>query len=192
MTAEGGYQGGDRTGGFRSDERPRRDGEFRRDDRAGGAESSEGGRSSGPALPDDIVATDLDKEVRAELLSLTGTVADTVARHLVAAGQLIDEDPSQALAHALAARRLASRIAAVREAVGLAAYRAGEWQTAIAELRTYHRMSGVQSHLADARRLRAGAGPAGAGDRPVPWRRPGEAGPGRGDRAADRGGRRAG
>ncbi|WP_236145966.1 MULTISPECIES: lipopolysaccharide assembly protein LapB [unclassified Micromonospora] len=71
-----------------------------------------------------------------------------MARHLVATGQLIDEDPAEALAHAMAARRLASRIAAVREAVGLAAYHAGEWQTAIAELRTYHRMSGVQSHLA--------------------------------------------
>nr|WP_244454491.1 Replicase polyprotein 1ab [Micromonospora echinofusca] len=75
-------------------------------------------------------------------------VAETVARHLVATGQLIDEDPAEALAHALAARRLASRIAAVREAVGLAAYHAGEWQTAIAELRTYHRMSGQQTHLA--------------------------------------------
>jgi tetratricopeptide (TPR) repeat protein len=75
-------------------------------------------------------------------------VAETVARHLVATGQLIDDDPQEALAHALAARRLASRIAAVREAVGLAAYHAGEWQTAIAELRTYHRMSGRQTHLA--------------------------------------------
>ncbi|MET8529186.1 hypothetical protein [Micromonospora sp. NPDC005172] len=71
-----------------------------------------------------------------------------MARHLVATGQLIDEDPAEALAHALAARRLASRISAVREAVGLAAYHAGEWQTAIADLRTYHRMTGLQSHLA--------------------------------------------
>jgi tetratricopeptide (TPR) repeat protein len=82
------------------------------------------------------------------LLSLAKPVAETVARHLVATGQLIDEDPALALEHALAARRLAARIAAVREAVGLAAYRAGEWQTAIAELRTYHRMSGRQTHLA--------------------------------------------
>ncbi len=67
---------------------------------------------------------------------------------MVATGQLIDEDPAEALAHALAARRLASRISAVREAVGLAAYHAGEWQTAIGELRTYHRMTGLQSHLA--------------------------------------------
>lgn len=66
----------------------------------------------------------------------------------MATGQLIDEDPAGALAHALAARRLASRISSVREAVGLAAYHAGEWQSAIAELRTYHRMSGSQNHLA--------------------------------------------
>ncbi|MEV4754586.1 hypothetical protein AB0J86_05665 [Micromonospora sp. NPDC049559] len=81
-------------------------------------------------------------------MSLAKPVAERVARHLVATGQLIDEDPQEALAHALAARRLASRIAAVREAVGLAAYHAGEWQTAISELRTYHRMSGRQTHLA--------------------------------------------
>ena len=61
---------------------------------------------------------------------------------------MIDEEPAVALGHAVAARRLASRISAVREAVGLAAYHAGEWQTAIAELRTFHRMSGRQTHLA--------------------------------------------
>ncbi|WP_412736107.1 tetratricopeptide repeat protein [Krasilnikovia sp. MM14-A1259] len=72
-----------------------------------------------------------------------------MARHLVAAGQIIDEDSGLALQHAIAARRLASRIAAVREAVGLAAYAAGDWATAISELRTYHRMSGRQTHLAE-------------------------------------------
>ncbi len=138
-------RGGDRRGGgFRDD----RDGERRFGRRADGPGSAEEGRTEAPALPDEIVATDLDKDVRAELLSLAKPVAETVARHLVATGQLIDEDPAEALAHALAARRLASRIAAVREAVGLAAYHAGEWQSAIAELRTYHRMSGAQSHLA--------------------------------------------
>ncbi|TWG21480.1 hypothetical protein FHX34_1031019 [Actinoplanes teichomyceticus] len=67
----------------------------------------------------------------------------------MAAGQIIDEDSELALQHAVAARRLASRIAVVREAVGLAAYAAGDWTTAIAELRTYHRMTGNQSHLAE-------------------------------------------
>nr|WP_254550657.1 Replicase polyprotein 1ab [Catellatospora tritici] len=81
-------------------------------------------------------------------MSLAKPVADTVAKHLVATGQLLDDDPEQALQHALAARRLASRIAVVREAVGLAAYQAGDWASAIAELRTYHRMTGRQTHLA--------------------------------------------
>ncbi|MFI5845684.1 hypothetical protein ACIA8K_38870 [Catenuloplanes sp. NPDC051500] len=86
--------------------------------------------------------------MRSELLSLNKPVQETVSRHLVMTGRLIDDAPEEALAHALAARRLASRIGVVREAVGLAAYHAGEWQTAIAELRTYHRMSGKQSHVA--------------------------------------------
>ncbi|MEV0135203.1 hypothetical protein AB0H83_42970 [Dactylosporangium sp. NPDC050688] len=75
-------------------------------------------------------------------------VAEEVARRLVATGQLIDDDPELALAHALVARRKASRIAVVREAAGLAAYHAGEWQTALGELRTYHRMTGRQTHIA--------------------------------------------
>jgi tetratricopeptide (TPR) repeat protein len=136
--------GGPRPRGERADRVQRAD--RRRDERAD--RLREEGVESAPALPEDIVATDLDQEVRAELVSLARPVADTVARHLVATGRLIDEDPETALAHALAARRLAARIAAVREAVGLAAYHAGDWQTAIAELRTYHRLTGRQTHLA--------------------------------------------
>ncbi|WP_020521768.1 tetratricopeptide repeat protein [Catelliglobosispora koreensis] len=66
----------------------------------------------------------------------------------MATGRYLDEEPEKALEHAVAARRLASRISAVREAAGLAAYHAGEWATAISELRTYHRMTGRQTHLA--------------------------------------------
>ena len=51
-----------------------------------------------------------------------------MARHLVAAGLLIDsEDPKTAYEHTLAARARASRLAVVREAVGEAAYAAGEY-----------------------------------------------------------------
>lgn len=71
-----------------------------------------------------------------------------VARHLVAAGMLLEDDPDQALLHARYARRRASRIAAVREAAGIAAYRAGEWAEALAELRTARRMGGGPGHLA--------------------------------------------
>ncbi len=99
-------------------------------------------------MTDDIAADDLDGEVRAELRSLARPTAERVARHLVAAGRFVDEDPDLALAHATAARRLAPRIAAVREAAGIAAYHAGDWPAAIAELRAYHRMTGRQNHLA--------------------------------------------
>lgn len=66
--------------------------------------------------------------------------ADAVARHLVAAGELLDEDPEAALAHARAARARSGRIAAVREAVGIAAYHCGDWAQALAELRAARRM----------------------------------------------------
>jgi tetratricopeptide (TPR) repeat protein len=62
------------------------------------------------------------------------------ARHLVAAGELLEEDPETALAHARAARARSGRIAAVREAVGIAAYYCGDWAQALAELRAARRM----------------------------------------------------
>jgi tetratricopeptide (TPR) repeat protein len=71
---------------------------------------------------------------------LDKATADYVARHLVAAGELLDDDPEAALEHAKAARNRAARIAAVREAVGIAAYHCGDWAQALAELRAARRM----------------------------------------------------
>ena len=71
-----------------------------------------------------------------------------MARHLVAAGMLVDEDPQLALEHARFARQRASRIAVVREAAGIAAYHAGEWAEALGELRAARRMGGGPGHLA--------------------------------------------
>jgi tetratricopeptide (TPR) repeat protein len=71
---------------------------------------------------------------------LDRATAEDVARHLVAAGELIDDDPEAALGHARAARARSGRIAAVREAVGIAAYHCGDWAQARAELRAARRM----------------------------------------------------
>ncbi len=101
---------------------------------------SEPPRDHGPHIPDDIEAKQLAPEIRGELTTLDRHSADLVARHLVAAGLLLDEDPETALAHARAARARASRIAAVREAVGIAAYQCGDWAQALAELRAARRM----------------------------------------------------
>ena len=52
-----------------------------------------------------------------------------------------------ALRAARKAKDLAPRDATVRETLGLAAYRTGDWQTALAELRAYRRISGEPTHL---------------------------------------------
>ncbi|KUI35788.1 hypothetical protein AU194_10120 [Mycobacterium sp. GA-2829] len=85
-------------------------------------------------------AKQLAPEIRGELTTLDRSTADAVARHLVAAGEFLDEDPELALAHARAARARSGRIAAVREAVGIAAYHCGDWAQALAELRAARRM----------------------------------------------------
>jgi hypothetical protein len=86
--------------------------------------------------------------VRAALRGLDPRNAQRVAGHLVAAGTLVDEDPETALAHARAARDRASRVAVVREAVGVAAYHAGDYAEAARELRAYRRMSGDPGYRA--------------------------------------------
>jgi tetratricopeptide (TPR) repeat protein len=91
-------------------------------------------------LSADIEARQLSPEVRRELTTLDRSTADFIARHLVAAGDLLDEDPQAALEHARAARERSGRIAAVREAVGIAAYHCGDWSQAIAELRAARRL----------------------------------------------------
>jgi tetratricopeptide (TPR) repeat protein len=83
--------------------------------------------------------------VRAELRTLPGDLADAVARRLVAAD--LAEDPEQAYEFALDARRLAARVGVVREACGIAAYRAGRWADALAELRTARRLTGRSGYL---------------------------------------------
>jgi tetratricopeptide (TPR) repeat protein len=89
----------------------------------------------------------LDRGVRAELRSLSKANAEAVGHYLVAAGHAIDVDPDRALAFARAARARAARVAAVREAVGVAAYHAGEWAEALTELRTARRISGDPRNL---------------------------------------------
>lgn len=90
----------------------------------------------------------LDPSVRAELRSLSKLAAEFVGAHLVAAGQAIDTDPKRALEHARAARGRGARVAAVREATGLAAYHASEWAEALSELRAARRISGDASNIA--------------------------------------------
>ena len=101
-----------------------------------------------PALPDDVEADELEPDVRRDLRSLDKNNADIVARHLVTAMYLVDDDPQKALAHARAAKNRAGRIGVVRETAGVIAYRAREWAEALGELRAARRISGGPGLLA--------------------------------------------
>jgi tetratricopeptide (TPR) repeat protein len=90
----------------------------------------------------------LDRDVQRELKALPTGLAELVAKHLVAAALYLDEDPRRALEHARFVRSRAARVPVVREAVGVVAYRAGEWAEALSELRTARRLGGGPGLLA--------------------------------------------
>ncbi|ROR91185.1 tetratricopeptide repeat protein [Nocardioides aurantiacus] len=128
--------------------RPRRD--DRRDDRRRSDEdrSETQAKYDGPPIPEEITGRELDRSIAAQLKSLPDKLALRVSRHLVAAGELIETEPRTAYEHTLAARARASRLAVVREAVGEAAYAAGEYAEALAELKAAKRMNGAQDYVA--------------------------------------------
>lgn len=90
---------------------------------------------------------ELHRSVRAELRGLPKDLAEIVASHLVVAGQLIDEDPELAYAHAEAARRRAARLPIVREAAAETAYAAEHFDVALSEFRALRRMTGTHDYL---------------------------------------------
>jgi tetratricopeptide (TPR) repeat protein len=95
-----------------------------------------------PDIPDDVTGEELEKSVRAELLSLSAENAKVVARHMVCVNLYMDVDPELAHKHAVAAAHHAGRLAVVRETAGYAAYRAGHYEIALRELRAANRISG--------------------------------------------------
>ncbi|HEX6326124.1 MAG TPA: hypothetical protein VFZ72_06100 [Jiangellaceae bacterium] len=155
--------GGRRTGGDGRDRRAtgggRRTGGDDRDRRAtqGSGAGPRGDRSrdgtGGPpadpelVIDDDITGDELDPEVAAELGSLSKGAARAVAKHLVMAGRLLDDDPDRAYRYTMEARRRAARIGVVREAAGVAAYMAGRYAEALAELRAARRITGSAEYL---------------------------------------------
>ncbi|HLU98140.1 MAG TPA: tetratricopeptide repeat protein [Thermobifida alba] len=133
-----------RAGGNRYD-RPRRERTEGQEPRP--AEEPSAAKEAAPQLPENALPHRLDQEIRNELRTLPKSLADLVAKHLVAAGDLLDQDPERAYQHALHARRRAARVGAVREAAGVAAYMTGRWQEALSELRAARRITGQDSYL---------------------------------------------
>lgn len=152
---------GERRGGGRSDgrqgetggargstgERAGRKGDWKRPTDQQGPRTTDQAKYDGPPIPEEITGRELDQAVRAQLKGLPEKLAARVARHLAAAGAVIDDDPEIAYQHTLAARARASRLAVVREAVGETAYAAGHYAEALAELRAAKRMNGATAYL---------------------------------------------
>ncbi len=92
--------------------------------------------------------TSSTSDARSELKSLPGDLAELVALHLVATTRaLAAEEVEKAYEHAKVARRFAGRIGVVREAVGIAAYHAGQYAEALSDLRAARRMTGSEAFL---------------------------------------------
>lgn len=89
-----------------------------------------------------MTGDEIDKDVRQELLSLPKTLAEDVAKNLVMVAKLLDEEPERAYQYSRVALRLASRVAAVREAAGFASYAVAKYSEALAEFRAARRMTG--------------------------------------------------
>ncbi|MEI8081348.1 MAG: tetratricopeptide repeat protein, partial [Actinomycetes bacterium] len=90
----------------------------------------------------DIDVAVLPKAVRRDLEVLAPDTRARVERWLAASIIEMEEDPQQAYAYAKEAGRIGGRSAVVREAVGVAAYQAGEYKAARAELQAARRMAG--------------------------------------------------
>lgn len=104
-------------------------------------------REDEPETPEGVDEKLLPFSVRAELRGLPKDLGHIVAAHMVAAGELIDEDPALAYRHAEAARRRAARLPVVREATAETAYAAGEFAVALNEYRALRRMTGGAEYL---------------------------------------------
>ena len=100
-----------------------------------------------PEVPDDVKDSDLDRVARNELKTLEKENAEGVAKHLVMAARLIEDDPELAHRHAVAASRRAGRIGVVRETLAITAYATGDFALALRELRTFRRITGRDDHL---------------------------------------------
>lgn len=103
---------------------------------------------TGPDIDTDVTGKELDGSTLRQLRALESQNSEAVAKHLVMAGRYLEIDPQFALEHAKYATKRAGRIAAVREAAGIAAYVAEDFEMSLRELRTHRRISGSNEHIA--------------------------------------------
>lgn len=125
---------GQRSGGRQGD-RGRND----RPPRRGSITSGDGRDADLPNWVRDEIARVTAKERREPTMRLLSDAA-----HSFSAGKY-----PQALPKLLEAKKLSSRTATIRELLGLTLYHMGQWDRALQELRTFRRLSGETTHMAE-------------------------------------------
>ena len=102
----------------------------------------------GPRIPDEADFDDLDPAVANELRTLPDDLRERVGRLLVAADLAVaDGDETKAREFTAEAKRLAGRVACVREAYAITSYLCADYAEALAELRAVRRMRGGDEFL---------------------------------------------
>lgn len=93
---------------------------------------------------------DLPRWVREEIQRVTpkDRREPTIKLLTEAAVLFADGRYTQALPKLREAKKLSSRTATIRELLGLTAYRTGNWEEALRELRTFRRLAGDTTHMA--------------------------------------------
>jgi hypothetical protein len=143
--SSGGRSAGGRPSGGRPGSASERTDE--RESRGGSRLAPKGPRLPEPRIPEGVTGKELDRSIHGQLRTLSKENADGVAQHLVMVAAFLEADDLEpALAHAETAVRRAGRVPAAREALGMVAYRQGDFARALTEFRTVRRLSG-SSHL---------------------------------------------
>lgn len=123
--------------------------QHRRDPQSSNPKRAAADADRGKATRLPATAAGLPRHVVEALIRVTPAKRQSAALAALAAAAeaFTDGQYHAAVRKAQHAKELASRDATIREILGLAAYRIGDWSVALRELRTYRRLSGETTHM---------------------------------------------
>ncbi len=126
----------------------RGNGNNHRSNRSGNRRGHHGGKKPEYKTITSVKGGQLPKWVRDEIVRSTPKDRrDPAIKHLTKAMELYaDERYPAALNDLRSAKKLSPRAATVRELLGLSAYRSGQWEEGLRELRTFRRITGDLIH----------------------------------------------
>ncbi|MDR0788571.1 MAG: hypothetical protein LBN03_00040 [Bifidobacteriaceae bacterium] len=94
-----------------------------------------------PEIPDYINISSVDNSILSAFHEFSDGSRDKILKHMLAATELMNTDNETSVYHAVAAARMAPRVANAREISGLAAYYYGDYKYALQEFTAAHRLN---------------------------------------------------